>query len=282
MPLTTPPRRRPRLIATDLDGTVIGYAHTRSGRLSPRTLTALRSACEAGVAVVFVTGRPLRWLDALGHQLGDVGPVICSNGAVVVDPTTGEVLESRPMEDAAVRTAVGRLRALDPSAVFGAETLDGFFWESAFAERSMFEAPGAGVRVLEEALPADASVVKLLARSVDREPEAFLAAARAELGELVNATHSAPGVALVEMSAPGVHKASTLASYAERRGIAAEDVVAFGDMPNDAEMLAWAGLGCAVASAHESLRAAADVVVGACDDDGVAAAIEELLELPEG
>ena len=62
MPLTTPLRRRPRLIATDLDGTVIGYAHTRSGRLSPRTRATLRAAHEAGVAVVFVTGRPLRWL----------------------------------------------------------------------------------------------------------------------------------------------------------------------------------------------------------------------------
>lgn len=56
--------------------------------------------------------------------------------------------------------------------------------------------------------------------------------------------------------------------------------MAFGDMPNDAEMLAWAGLGLAVASAHPSLREVADGVVGACDDDGVAAAIEALLALP--
>ena len=281
MPLPTS-IRRPRLVATDLDGTVIGYAHTRSGRLSPRTIAALRSAHEAGVVVVFVTGRPLRWLDALADQLGDVGPVICSNGAVVVDPATGEVLESRPMERGTVWTAVERLRALDPTATFGAETLDGFFWETAFTEASAFEDATPAAAALEGVLPAEAVVVKLMARSTALEPDAFLEAARAELGELVSATHSAPGVALVEMSAPGVHKAATLADFAASRGIAPADVVAFGDMPNDAEMLAWAGLGCAVASAHESLRAAADVVVGACDDDGVARAIEELLGLPEG
>lgn len=281
MPLPTS-IRRPRLVATDLDGTVIGYAHTRSGRLSPRTIAALRSAHEAGVVVVFVTGRPLRWLDALADQLGDVGPVICFNGAVVVDPATGEVLESRPMERGTVWTAVERLRALDPTATFGAETLDGFFWETAFTEASAFEDATPAAAALEGVLPAEAVVVKLMARSTALEPDAFLEAARAELGELVSATHSAPGVALVEMSAPGVHKAATLADFAASRGIAPADVVAFGDMPNDAEMLAWAGLGCAVASGHVSLRAAADAVVGACDDDGVAGAIEELLALPEG
>ena len=77
------------MIATDLDGTIIGYRHTRSGRLSPRTITALRGAHDAGVEVVFVTGRPLRWLGPLSAQLGPVGPVICSNGAVVVETIFG-------------------------------------------------------------------------------------------------------------------------------------------------------------------------------------------------
>jgi len=279
-PASAAPRRRPRLIATDLDGTVIGYRHTRSGRLSPRTVAALRQAHDAGVVVVFVTGRPLRWLGALGDQLGPVGPVICSNGAVVVDVATGAVLRSHPMERVAVWGAVERMRGVDPTATFGAETLEGFFWERAFAERSAFQDGVEAAETLEAVLPDEATVVKLMARSDTLEPDAFLAAARDALGELVNATHSAPGVALVEMAAPGVHKAATLAEHAAERGIAPEDVVAFGDMPNDVEMLTWAGLGCAVASGHASLLAAADVVVGACDDDGVAVAIEELLALP--
>lgn len=282
MPALPLPSRRPRMIATDLDGTIIGYRHTRSGRLSPRTIAALQDAREAGVDVVFVTGRPLRWLGPLSEQLGPVGPVICSNGAVVVDTATDEVLLHHAMTADAVWTATARLRTLDGTATFGAETLEGFFWESAFADRSVFGGDIRSGAALEDVLPGQNTVVKLMARSETLAPDAFLAAARQELGGLVNATHSAPGVALVEMAAPGVHKAATLAEHAARRGVVAADVVAFGDMPNDTEMLAWAGLGLAVASGHESLLAAADAVVGACDDDGVAEAVERLLELPEG
>ena len=280
MPALPLPPRRPRMIATDLDGTIIGYRHTRSGRLSPRTIAALRDAHDAGVEVVFVTGRPVRWLGALSEQLGPVGPVICSNGAVVVDTATDEVLLSHPMPADAVWTATRRLRALDPTASFGAETLEGFFWESAFTKRAEISVQVRAADTLEAALPGDVDVVKLMARSDTLAPDAFLAAARRELGELVNATHSAPGIAVVEMAAPGVHKAATLAEHAGRLGVRAEDVVAFGDMPNDTEMLTWAGLGLAVASGHASLLAVADGVVGECDDDGVAVAIERLLALP--
>ena len=109
----------------------------------------------------------------------------------------------------------------------------------------------------------------------------LLARARGLVGDIVSVTHSAPDLPLVEMAVLGVHKAAALEEYAARHGIAAADVVAFGDMPNDVEMLQWAGLGLAVASGHPALQATADAVVGACDDDGVAEAIEHLLTLPE-
>ena len=82
------------------------------------------------------------------------------------------------------------------------------------------------------------------------------------------------------LGADSLPVASTLADFAASRGVAPADVVAFGDMPNDLEMLQWAGLGLSVASGHPSLLAEADGVVGACDDDGVAATVERLLELP--
>lgn len=276
-------RRRPRMVATDLDGTVIGYAHTRTGRLSPRTIAALQAAHDAGLTVVFVTGRPLRWLSPLRDQLGTVGPVICSNGAVVVDPATDEVLLSHGMERPAVEEAVARLRAEDETASFGAETLGGFVWEPAFGERAegVAEAEVGGAHRLERMLAADATVVKLMARSARHDADELLARARGLVGDIVSVTHSAPDLPLVEMAVLGVHKAATLEEYAARHGIAAADVVAFGDMPNDVEMLQWAGLGLAVASGHPALQAAADAVVGACDDDGVAEAIEHLLTLPE-
>jgi hydroxymethylpyrimidine pyrophosphatase-like HAD family hydrolase len=80
------------------------------------------------------------------------------------------------------------------------------------------------------------------------------------------------------MSAAGVTKASTLALLCADRGIAAEDVVALGDMPNDLPMLAWAGTSYAMANAHPTVRAAADHVAPANDDDGVAQVIESLLD----
>ena len=270
MPALPLPSRRPRMIATDLDGTIIGYRHTRSGRLSPRTIAALRDAHDAGVEVVFVTGRPLRWLGPLSAQLGPVGPVICSNGAVLVDTATDDVLIAHPMPVEAVWTATDRLRALDRTVSFGAETLEGFFWEHAFSERAEFRAEVHAAATLEAALPGRLGVVKLLARSDTLSPDAFLAAARAELDELVSATHSAPGIALVEMSAPGVHKAATLAEFAASRGVAPVDVVAFGDMPNDLEMLRWADHGVAMGNAIPAVHAAADEVTLTNDQAGFA------------
>jgi hypothetical protein len=82
------------------------------------------------------------------------------------------------------------------------------------------------------------------------------------------------------MSAAGVTKGVALTALADRLGVPAAEVVAFGDMPNDVAMLTWAGLGCAVANAHADVRAAADQVIGDHDEDGVARALVELFDLP--
>ena len=75
----------------------------------------------------------------------------------------------------------------------------------------------------------------------------------------------------------GVNKAVTLAEYAAARGIDAADVVAFGDMPNDVEMLGWAGAGYAMASGHPQALAAAALQAPRFEDDGVAQVIESRL-----
>lgn len=278
-------RRRPRMIATDLDGTIIGYDHTRTGFITPRTVAAFQDAHDAGIEVVFVTGRPIRWLAPLEDALGHAGPVICSNGAVLYDMAHHTVLESHPMPLETVLQARDMIAALDPSASFGAETLSGFHLDSGFVDRERAR-PGddrawsytVGL-TLEDVLPAEPEVVKFLAKTRMHDPDAFLAQVRDLLGELLAVTHSAPGLALLEMSRPDVNKASTLEHFAATHGIGAADVVAFGDMPNDLEMIQWAGTGVAVGSGHPTLQAAADLVSGACDDDGVARVIEHLLTL---
>ena len=96
------------------------------------------------------------------------------------------------------------------------------------------------------------------------------------LAGIAEATHSSSS-GMVEVSAAGVTKAAGLAWVADRLGVPAHEVVAFGDMPNDLPMLAWAGWGVAMGNAHPAVLAAADDVTGSNDDDGVAAYLERLL-----
>jgi hydroxymethylpyrimidine pyrophosphatase-like HAD family hydrolase len=104
----------------------------------------------------------------------------------------------------------------------------------------------------------------------------MVAAARAVLGERAEASQSG-GRGLVEIAPRGATKAGTLAWLCARLGIGAEDVVAFGDMPNDLPMLTWAGTAYAVANAHADVLAVVDRVTASNDEDGVAVALEVLL-----
>ena len=94
------------------------------------------------------------------------------------------------------------------------------------------------------------------------------------VGDLATATWTVDG--LMEISAAGVTKGVALARLCALRGVDPDDVIAFGDMPNDLPMLAWAGTSYAVANAHPSVRQAADHVAPANDDDGVASVLSEL------
>ena len=87
--------RLPRLVATDLDGTLL----RDDGTVSARTAATLRAMHRAGVEVVFVTARPPRWVDELAHMVAGHGVVICSNGAFVYDVAGARVLECRPIPD---------------------------------------------------------------------------------------------------------------------------------------------------------------------------------------
>ena len=127
---------------------------------------------------------------------------------------------------------------------------------------------------MEQLLSDD--VVKLLARHEELSSDEMLAAARSAVPEGAELTHSSSD-GLLEISAVGVSKASGLATVCAELSVDAADVVAFGDMPNDLPMLAWAGRGVAVANAHPEVLAAVDHVTASNDDDGVAQVLESLL-----
>ncbi|GAA2748403.1 HAD family hydrolase [Amnibacterium kyonggiense] len=263
-------RRAPRLVATDLDGTLL----RSDGTVSARTAAVLAELDARGVPVVFVTARPIRWIAELADAVGGHGLVVCSNGAVLLHLHREEVELARTMPAPVALAAVAAIRAAAPGAVFALEGLSGFAKESAFVERTPAP-PGSPVGPVEDLVRED-DVLKLMARS-SLPPDAFRAVVTAAVRDAEVTASDRSG--LVELSADGVTKASTLALLAARLDVDPVDVVAFGDMPNDAPMLAWAGRSYAVADAHPAAIAAAAGRAPGNDDDGVARVLADLFDL---
>ncbi|MEV7400220.1 Cof-type HAD-IIB family hydrolase [Streptomyces sp. NPDC091267] len=266
----------PRLIATDLDGTLLRDDKT----VSDRTVAALAAAEEAGIEVFFVTGRPARWMGVVSDHVHGHGLAICANGAAVADlHADGRLLKVRPLERAAALDVVHTLRAAAPGTSFAVELATGIHYEPAYPPFHLD--PGATVAVAEKLLHEEtpgtgAPVLKLLAHHRELAPDDFLALAREAAGDRASFTRSSP-TALLEVSGPGVSKASTLELCCAERGITPAEVVAFGDMPNDVEMLRWAGTSYAMGNAHPAALAAATGRTVTNDEDGVAVVIERIL-----
>jgi Cof subfamily protein (haloacid dehalogenase superfamily) len=260
-----------RLMATDLDGTLV----RSDGSVSERTRRALVAAEDAGIDVVFVTGRPLRWAREVFEHVGGHGQAVISNGALVWDVAGDRALRVRQIEAATVVDVADRLRTSVPGSAFAVESLEGIGLEHEFLER--YQVPEGSRRGDLTALVADGSpIVKLLARHEELGPQDFWDAADELVGGLLEITWSSSST-LLEMSAKGVTKASTLALLADERGVPVSEVVAFGDMPNDLPMLRWAGTSYAMANAHRTVLDAADHVAPGNDEDGVAVVLERIL-----
>lgn len=264
-------RGRVALVASDLDGTLLAPPAARSlGRLSARTHATLDRMRGRGIDLVAVTGRPPRWTVEL-----DLGPglAICSNGALVVDLSSGAVVGEHTLAPEVGAEVVARLRALHPEGMMAVEFADGVGMEAAWHEQVP---QGAAQSVAPAHQLVTRPAAKILLKVPGAEGDAYIDAATEAVGDLGEVTASG-GLQLVEVSAPGVTKATTLAVLCADRGISAERVVAFGDARNDLAMLTWAGTGVAMADAHPSVVAVADEVTGTNAEDGVAAWIEHHL-----
>ncbi len=265
-----------RLVATDLDGTLV-----RGDRsISPRTAKVLGRLDAAGIPVVLVTGRPIRWLAGVYEQLAVRPLAVCVNGAAIYDPESDALIRSEPLTSEALAEACGRLRAAVPGVTFAVERDGGrsLAYEVDYAI-GPWEVDRDEVRSEPYGELVSRPAHKLLVRAGAQPPDEFTARVGACLAGVAEATNSSSS-GMVEVSAAGVTKASGLAWVAQSLGVAAADVVAFGDMPNDLPMLAWVGLGVAMSNGHPAVRAAAhDVTAFSNDDDGVAAYLEALFAL---
>lgn len=260
-----------RLVAIDLDGTLL----RSDGTISGRTREAIGALRSAGVVVAVATARSPRSVRHIARDVGIGGIAICSNGAIVYDLDRDEILEHRTLDVAVAHRLVRGLREQVPDVAFGWELELRFGSEPAY---ELLREPG-WPRPQGSYPPCDAlawlePVTKLLARAPGADLEHLLRLARELAGAEASATLA--GSAFLELAAHGVGKEAALATLAVELGVDSEHVVAFGDHLTDVGMVSWAGVGVAVANAHPEVIAAADEVTGSNDDDGVAEVLERL------
>ncbi|MDO4910873.1 MAG: Cof-type HAD-IIB family hydrolase [Corynebacterium sp.] len=266
--------KQPELIVSDLDGTLL----QDNERVSPRLRAVLSRAHRAGVPIILATGRPQRWVHPVIEQL-DFDPMcVTGNGAVVYDSSQQKITDSFLLETEVMGCVVKQaMENIGPHIGFGVERLveDVFAPEHEhFAINESFNRlwPDNGEGVEEIAQLIERPAVKLLIRDSTRTASEMYAL----MGDVPGAqiTYSID-VGLLEVSAEGVTKAHTLDILAARMGIDPANVIAFGDMPNDAAMLEWAGCGVAMGNAHADLKKIANRVTASNDEDGVAVVLEE-------
>lgn len=261
---------RPRLVATDLDGTLV----RSDGTVSAYTRGVLAALDERDVPVLFVTARPLRWMEELWPIVGGHGTAIVSNGAIWFDVGTRTVRHLWGIEAEAGVPLCEAIAAAVPEATFALETAEGIRYDPRFVDEwdPRPDAPRGPLGTVWTD-----PVVKLLVTAPGVDPEHLREATVTAVGDSAVVTWTGPG--LIEISAAGITKAATLARVADGLGVERADVVAFGDMPNDLAMISWAGTGYAMANADPSVLEVADAVAPANDDDGVARVLAELFDL---
>jgi Cof subfamily protein (haloacid dehalogenase superfamily) len=283
--LVVPPPRldgwRPRLVATDLDGTLLDSG----GHVSPRSRAALAACWAAGIPVVGVTGRGPRLLDSVRGALAGRGIAVLAQGGYVVDLERDEVLRTIGLPRNRAQAVIDRIESVAGELSVAVEDA---------AEQSLAR-QGSPLRVQQgfdwpypepsqvlprhDVLPPGA-VLKVFLRSATLGQDELLALARRVVGPSeAEVTHA--GLGFIEVLPPGITKATGLAVALERYGVGFGDVLVFGDMPNDVPMLRAVaeagGRTVAVANAHPAVRAAAAELTSGHDADGVARYLEAVL-----
>lgn len=250
---------RPRLVALDIDGTLVDYGE----QLTEKVAKAVAEVQAAGAHVVLSTGRSTFGITRIIEMLGlESGYCVASNGAVVftyppVEITTAVTFDPEP----AVRMVLDRV----PEALVAVEVIGRGYR----ANRMFPEGEITGEMWLES---VDELVREPVTRVIIRDPgssaEDFVALAD-ELG-LHGTNYYVGYTAWLDLAPEGVSKASALDLIATELGIDPAEALAIGDGRNDLEMLRWAGRGVAMGQAPDEVKAAADAVAGSWDEDGAA------------
>jgi Cof subfamily protein (haloacid dehalogenase superfamily) len=265
-----------RLLALDLDGTVIG----KDLRVTEPVRAAVAAAQASGVYVTLATGRVFRSALPFARQLGLRDPLICYQGALIRHPVTHDVLHHVPMPGSLAAEAIALLHGMGTCVMACIDERLGIVQDgipfAGFVQR--WGSPDPAHLFVDSNLAEIARAApptKLMFFGDPPLVERELARLAAHFGTDLSVVRS--DATLGELTAPGLSKGLALATLARHLGVAREHVMAIGDQDNDVPMLQWAGLGLAMGNASSSVQKAADAVIPSVEDDGVAWAIREYI-----
>jgi Cof subfamily protein (haloacid dehalogenase superfamily) len=258
-----------KLVAFDLDGTLIG----RDLVLRPRVREAIERMQDAGIAGCIVTGRMYRAAVTYARELRFDAPIVCYQGAAIVDPQSDTVLRDIPIGVDTVSAVIDVVQR--DRMHLQLYRNDEYYCEhrNRFSDlyASISGAEPVVVPSLREAFAYSPATKAVVVDDPDRAAE-YAEHIREVLGERVYATRSYPE--FVEILNPSVDKGDALRFVAARLGIEMSEVAAIGDSWNDAPLLKSAGFGIAMGSAPKELVDLAHAVVADVSGDGVAEAID--------
>ena len=271
--------RIPRLIALDLDGTMLDDDR----RVTPRTKAAIRAAQECGIRVAVASGRMYSSAMVSIREAGIESVCAFFNGALICDPLTGKTVFEKPVEPELTAEILKFFRKNnwyvqiykgDELIVEKRDDERCRYYEKYFSGKSASE-------MGENFWDSEIASSKLLAIEFD-ETEFLRMRSETEraFGDKVYITTSCSS--FLEMVDCDVNKAKALEFLCKYYGIAREDAMAFGDGGNDMKMLQWAGTGVAMGNARDSIKAAADITALPNTEDGAARIIEEVVAAAHG
>lgn len=261
---------RLRLVAVDLDETLLGADH----QISPRNASAVRKLVEKGIFVVIASGRMYAATVPFCTHLGLTGPVVAYNGALVKEITTGKVYHHQPLPAWAAQEIVEFAEAkgyhlnyyLNDVLYVREETP----WSDLYRSRTGSPLCSVGsLRQFDGQQPT-----KIILLDTPEETDCLLPMMQEKYGGRLYITKTNPEY--LEFMDAGVSKGEALRVIGERLGISREEMAAFGDSYNDLPMLEYAGLAVAMGNAKPELKAVADYIAPSYEEEGFATAVEEI------
>lgn len=271
-----------RLVVLDLDGTLLDSQL----RIREETIDELARVRAQGVGVMIATGRHHVTAYPYWHQLGLELPAICCNGAYVYDFAARRPLFGNPLTHDEARGLLALVRKHQIYSTIYVDEAVVYEGESHFSPRMLEWAAGLAESLrprtlrtdsFETVLDAGPTVWKFFSTGDD------VAAMRAfanDIEQTLGLSCEWSGECHLDIAHAGNSKGDRLAQWVAAQGIAAEQVIAFGDHHNDRRMLRVAGLGVAMANSVAEVQADADWVTGSNDGDGIASALRRFVPAP--